>query len=136
MLQTTKYVADDGTEFYERADCLAYEDTCREIAKIMSRLKPCDIRGTGFVQQEGPTFLSVQHDLVVIFERKHKDHHTEWARNATRNAGMSLIGRYIDDSGSKPMRHAWHRIMCTDHQFREYEQPYYAIQADKALHGE
>ena len=92
--------------------------------------------GSDFVQQSGPVVLGVQHDLVLIFERENPnlvDHHTEWARNATVPAGMTLIGRYIDDCGPHPLNHAWNRICKMDKQFREYEQAYYAIQADKKL---
>lgn len=136
MKAITKYVAFDGTEFIDHTKCCDYELLCEEVAAIMARLEPCNVRGSDYVQQSGPVFLGVQHDLVVIFERERpdlKDHHTEWARNATRNAGMTLIGRYIDDAGSNPIRQAWGRIMHTDHKFREYEQAYYAIQADKAV---
>lgn len=136
MKAITKFVALDGAEFIDKDECCDYENLCEEIAGIMARLAPCDVRSTDFVQQVGPVFIGVQHDLVCIYERLNpsmKDHHTEWARNATRNAGMTLIGRYIDDGSCRPLQRAWARIMRTDHNFREYEQPYYAIQADKAV---
>jgi hypothetical protein len=129
MRAITKFVALDGAEFNDKDECVTYEQVCEEIAVIMSSLEPCNVRGSDFVQQSGPVFLGVQRALVLVYERLYprmKDHHTEWAREATRNAGQTLIGRYINDCGNRPLRAAWHRIMCTDHKFREYEQPYYA----------
>lgn len=134
MIKIEKYRADDGTEFEDQHACVNYEDLCHEIGALMSLLAPNTIRGEDFVQQSGPTFLYVQQRLVLIYERLNPgllDQHTEWARNATRNAGMTLIGRYIDEGHCRPLQRAWYRIMCTDHKFREYEQLYFAIQADK-----
>jgi len=131
-----KFVADDGTEFTSEVACLGHESLCNEIASIVSRLNPGTEKHGEFVQQSGPVALGVQRDLVLIFERLHPkmvDHHTEWAREATRPAGMTLIGRYMDDCGPSPLYAAWHRIMRMDHQFREWDQPYFAIQADKAV---
>jgi hypothetical protein len=87
-------------------------------------------RKRAFAQQSAPVFLAVQRDLVLLFEELHprlRDHHTEWARDATEPAGLSLIGRYIDDCGPTPLRGAWYRICCTSKSFREYEQPYFAV---------
>src|SRR5215469_2219157 len=133
MKSITKYVATDGAEFTEAAACERYEGLIKEVDAIMSRLPKVEISGEGFHQHSGPVVLGVQHDLVALYERYTGtiDRHTQWARHATVPAGMTLIGRYIDDGGPSPIRAAWYRIMRMDHGFREYEQPYYAIQSDK-----
>jgi hypothetical protein len=134
MKEITKFVAWDGSEFSTRYDCCIYERLYMEIRTVMSRLKRAPESGTEtFVQQEKEVFLGVQHDLVVIFERLHPlmtDQHTKWARDATRPAGFTLVGRYMDDCGPGILNSAWRRIMCVDHIFREWGQPYYAHQAD------
>lgn len=134
MKQITKFKADDGTEFDDRDACAEYEQNAMRIQRIMARLPVTDIRGEGFVQLDRDAVLGVQRDLVLMFEGMYpgmKDQHTEYARNATVPAGMTLIGRYIDDCSIGPLRQAWGRLMRIDKQFREYEQPYFAIQADK-----
>jgi len=136
MKQITKFEAADGAEFDDEQKCLAYEQLCVRVERIMARLPKVTISGEDFVQLDGPTVLGVQCDLVLLYEGAHPgmvDRHTEYARNADRPVGMSLIGRYIDDSAERPIRAAWGRIQCIDNQFRQYEQPYYAIQANKRL---
>jgi hypothetical protein len=132
MKAITKFVALDGTEFNDKDKCCDYEKLCDEIHQLTLQWPEVDVRGAQFVQQDKNTVLRVQRHMTEIFERLHwRDHHTEWARNATVPAGMSLIGRYVDDSGVLPERRVWGRIARLDMKFREYEQPYYAIQADK-----
>ena len=43
---------------------------------------------------------------------------------------QGIIGRYLDDSGSGSYKH-WYRFMCIDEKYREWEQPYYAINSEK-----
>lgn len=40
---------------------------------------------------------------------------------------QGIVGRYLDDSGIKILYHNWHRFMCIDEQYREWGQPYFAI---------
>jgi hypothetical protein len=50
---------------------------------------------------------------------------------------QGIIGRYLDDSGSGIYKY-WNRFMCIDEKYREWEQPYYAINTDiegKDFHG-
>lgn len=135
MKAITKFQALDGSEFDSEDACRSYESLCAEISDIMVSLPEVKICGAGHFQHEASTVLRIQRALVEIFARLHpslNDHHVEWARRAVVPAGMTLIGRDIDDCGEAPLRAAWHRLMRMDRQFREYEQPYYAIQADRA----
>ena len=43
---------------------------------------------------------------------------------------QGIIGRYLDDSGSGIYKY-WNRFMCIDEKYREWEQPYYAINSEK-----
>ena len=50
---------------------------------------------------------------------------------------QGIIGRYLDDSGSGAYKY-WNRFMCIDEKYREWEQPYYAInfkKESKDFHG-
>lgn len=40
---------------------------------------------------------------------------------------QGIIGRFIDDSGNKPLKSIWHRFSCIDDKYREWTQPYFAI---------
>lgn len=40
---------------------------------------------------------------------------------------QGIIGRFLDDSGNKILYSAWYRFMCIDEYYREWCQPYYAI---------
>jgi len=139
MKQIAAWIANDGTEFHSQQQCIDYEHLCVEVESIMDALPKVEIRGEGYFQHNPGVVLNAQRQIVEIFERVRpglKDYHTEWARNATVPAGMTLIGRYIDDAGPGPIRKAWWRFQKMDRKFREYEQPYYAIMADKGLPAE
>lgn len=43
---------------------------------------------------------------------------------------QGIIGRYLDDSGSAAYKY-WYRLMSIDEKYREWEQPYYAINFEK-----
>lgn len=121
-------------ELDPRPEYQRYEKLCQEIADLTADWPDHIIRGEHFIQRDKDVVLRIQRAMVDIFERIHwRDRHTEWARNATVPAGMSLIGRYVDDSGLSPELRVWGRIARLDSKFREYEQTYYAIQADKQL---
>lgn len=134
MKAITKFVALDGVEFIDKDKCCDYENLCQEIADITADWPDVKVRGEGFIQQDKATVLRIQRSMVAIFERLHwADRHTRWAAEADVPAGMTLIGRYVDDAGVGPERRVWGRLALLDRLFRQYEQPYYAIQADKAL---
>lgn len=134
MRTITKYVADDGSEFGTVVECVAYDGLCSEISEIKSHLPPVKIRGEGFVQLCPADVLTVQKRLVEIYERLYPsmaDRHTEWVKNTVEPAGLSIVCRYISDCSCQPLQRAWDRLTRIDSKFREYEQPFYAIRADR-----
>ena len=42
---------------------------------------------------------------------------------------QGIVGRYLDDGGG-PLYKGWYRFMCIDDEYREWGQPYFAINAD------
>ena len=44
---------------------------------------------------------------------------------------QGIVGRFIDDSNNKDLSQAWYRFMCIDEKYREWSQPYYAINSEK-----
>lgn len=132
MKQITKYQASDGTEFYAKKECSDYEALIERINFIMARLKPlpedknCDFsNGGGFVQQSELSFKSVKFDLLCEI-KKHINH--KWVEHTMNDEGvhLSYVGRLISDKDIRPITSAWYRLMCTDKQYREWGQPYFA----------
>lgn len=44
---------------------------------------------------------------------------------------FGIVGRYIDDSGNSTLNRNWYRFMCIDDYYREFTQPYFAINCEK-----
>lgn len=142
MKAIQKFLADDGTEFATEQDAIKHEDLCLEVRQLMQRLRPvpdgCDFsNGSGFVQQVPADVLSVQAGLARIAMRYFKDdatyrRHFDYTINALKPTGYTFVGRLIDDGCPRPVSRAWHRIMCTSDDFREWGQPYYANHPYKA----
>lgn len=40
---------------------------------------------------------------------------------------QGIVGRYLDDSGNQILYSTWYRFMCIDENYREWCQPFYAI---------
>jgi hypothetical protein len=40
---------------------------------------------------------------------------------------QGIVGRYLDDSNHKDLYSLWYRFMCIDDDYKEWSQPYYAI---------
>ena len=137
MQRIQKWAADDGTEFDEADKALLHDVLCLEVASALALLPPPPSTSGEevWIQHDAPTFLTFQRCIVELFRKAvpylANDKHTMWALRANVPAGMTLIGRYIDDAAPRPINRAWHRVCCTDQKFREWGQPYYAIKADK-----
>ena len=51
----------------------------------------------------------------------------------TNISRQGIIGRYLDDCGNNEISKTWTRFMCIDDHYREWEQPYFAINYDHIL---
>ena len=137
MKAITKFKAEDGVEFNSEADCIAHEALCAEIDEIMATLprRPNDegcrfSNGHGFLQHSTEKFWPARDALLRIGNRlfPHK-----WFDQslADRTVDSSWAGRLISET-SAPLWRAWSRISCVDKQLREWGQPYYANNPEKA----
>jgi hypothetical protein len=138
----TVYEAADGARFDKETECIAYEDLCLEVGSIMEKLKPrpddagCNFsNGTGFRQHSKESFLDAQRSLVKIarrfFNDKYSTPHFDHAEAAVFPVGHTMVSRFINEGCPRPVDRAWHRLGCFDKQFREWGQPYYAMNPDK-----
>ena len=135
MNTITKYQAYDGTEFREPDACLAYETNCRAADDIVSRLpeRPEDLdfsNGGGYIQHDPAVWHSVRRDLLI---QANKECPLAWFTQSLENTDADPGGaaRGIDECCTKRLRDAWHRIWCTDKTYREWGQPYYALNPGK-----
>jgi len=138
MKEIIKYVSEDGTEFKNGTDCVKYEELCNRVQKAMAILPDRPetsgfSNGVGYLRHNSVDFnLAKQSLLLIIAERLN----LEWLKKeATLDPHLihnnSIVGRYVCDSGNKALNKAWYRLMCTDDQYREWGQPYYAINPTK-----
>jgi hypothetical protein len=139
MQTIIKYKANTGEEFSDQASCERHEALCAEIDALVSRLPPkqkgngCDFEnGSGYIQHEKAVFQEVRTGLLRIGKRLHPHKWIDQAlADTTEDIHPSWVGRLFDDASS-PLSSAWHRFLCTDKQLREWGQPFYANNPDKA----
>lgn len=138
MKAITKFKAVDGKEFNSENECLDYENLIKKVNNIMKALPPlpkdegCRFsNGEGFVQHDKTILRKVQINLLEEM-KKHIDH--KWIQETIDNENVhpSYVGRLIDDYGISPLNKAWYRFMCIDKLGREWGQPYFATNPDKA----
>lgn len=137
MQAIQKFLAEDGAEFNTEAACVEHEALCAEVAEIMATLpkRPSDDRcrfsnGEGYLQHTEAQFLAARAALLRIGNRLYPH---KWFDQALTDLTVhaSWCGRLIDET-SRPLARAWQRVMCTDSKLREWGQPYYANNPDKA----
>ena len=135
-----KYKAKDGTEFDTEGKCISYESLCEEVAGIMAALqgRPEDdgcsfANGEGYIQHDVAKVEAVRVSILKIGLRFVQ--YPPWLQKTIDNPAdtqPSWAGRLISERCPKPVYEAWHRFMCMDTQNREWGQPYYAANPDKA----
>ena len=135
----TKYKAKDQTEFTTKFDCLLYEELIDRVNSIMGRLpklpeyQNCDFaNGHGYIQHDKEVLTSVWNDLLDEFKTNIKHHWLDQSKDL--KVDTSWVGRLVSDYNISPYNKAWYRMICIDRAtFREFGQPYYAKNPDKAV---
>lgn len=138
METITKYKAIDGKEFVNEKDCLDYEDLIKRVNSIMKDLYPlpqndgCEFsNGKGFIQHDLSTIKKVKLSLLNEIE-KYIDHKWVQQTKNDESAHPSFVDRLLDDYSIAPLQEAWYRIYCIDNLGREFGQPYYTSNPEKA----
>ena len=137
MKDIIKYVADDGTEFTVRQDCITYEEQCNEVLLIMKELPThpdtCDFsNGSGYLQHEDRLLEVAKFRLLTL---AHVIMPNPIFKQAITNSKVhhSHPGRLIGEMQNKALRRAWHRFECIDTRNREWGQPYFANNQHEAI---
>ena len=142
MRTLTIYEASDGSRHETEVSCLKYEAVIKEVADVMSKLRPrpsddgCAFsNGHGYLQHPKDAFLGAQRELLRIARRSFRAdefrEHFEHALQADAPVGLRFVSRAISECCPAPVDGAWRRLCCVDQQFREWGQPYYALNPDK-----
>ncbi len=134
----TKYKAHDGREFLDSDECAVHEQNCTIALGIANKLpgKPsgCDFsNGSGYIQHTRDNVLNVRNEFLEFVKRYTKDISIiQQTIDKGFDAHSSWAGRIIDECTPNSISKHWYRFMCIDAQFREWGQPYYADNPDKA----
>ena len=134
MKAITKYEADDG-KIFDSAEAAIKHDAKRiSVKKIMRLINPIPdtidfVTGDGYVQQDA---LAVQEfkRQILLMGAVHHNKMAEWAKNPIEVHPQSIVGRILSDCDHELYK-AWHRVMCIDDSYREWGQPYFAINPDQ-----
>ena len=105
-----------------------------DIQKVMSILPPqyseviktvVDIADTYYIQHFKNDVDKAQTEFLKICDNElGTDYHTKEVHR------FGMVGRVLSDSGGDLYK-TWNRFMCIDDEYREWEQPYYAMNAEK-----
>ena len=139
MKKIIKWKSIDGKEFYSKVECSEYEVLINLVKKVIEPLgsKPeitgCGFEnGKGYLQHTREKIEKVTRDLLRLIENE-IDHelikqtienpiekHISWA--------ASLVSGY---SKFDPVSKGLYRLQCVDEYFREWGQPYFALNPEK-----
>lgn len=132
--QVSKWKSPDGVEFSSPEECAKYEQTLDAVGSALRLLgkRPdgCDFtNGSGWIQHSKEEVEAVRHRLVEISRPRLQwwfDDCKERHGHEPVNAHPSWFARVLD--GSVPcLERGWYRLMCIDSEFKEWGQPFYAM---------
>lgn len=134
----TKYKAIDGKEFNTDLECLDHELLIKKVDEIMSPLHPIPkddgcvfANGGGYIQHDKKILILVRRSLLELC-KTYVDH--KWIQQTIDDESVdaSWVSRLLGDYGINPLYMAWNRFSCIDKNQREWGQPYYANNPEKA----
>jgi hypothetical protein len=137
MKKITKYRANDGSEWDTYKDALVREHMIDFVDSAMAKLKttPGDSNWEGYVQHDKNTIFQCKKELFEIANQEgvlkwwidsQINEHGKTVNELIEACHPSWFGRMLD-GGHAPLSVAYRRLMCIDDLYREWNQPYYAI---------
>lgn len=100
---------------------------------------PSFIAGGGYVQHNAEAFREYRAELLHVATMEIPKERARLEKAIEIGDALpasSFVERVIDEQGSRQLRDAWHRVLCTNSAtFREYGQPYYALNPHEATGG-
>ena len=136
MKKIAKWVAIDGTEFNEEQKCIDYENLISKVKSIEAKLPSIPdttdfSNGDGYIQHDEVVTNSVRVEILELC-KGYIDH--KWVQQSIDDSTIhpSYVARLLDDYNIRPISNLWYRFHCIDKKYREWGQPYFAANPDKA----
>ena len=137
MKKVERYESRDGVLWESEDKAEKHEAFLDEIDVIKQLLPPlpkdegCHFaNGHGYIQHTRESFNAYKVAILQLGGEICYAPMKEWANEPDSVANMGIAGRYFDD-GNHHLYRLWHRVMCTDGNYREWGQPYFALNPDK-----
>lgn len=126
MEAITKYKALDGKIFDNKEDCIKYDELVSNVRIIFKSIRenPDDIRfsnGGGYIQHDSSPVEAIKVELLKLTNKYFNKKYTDFLH----------LGRLLDDSGCNVLYRAYTRLVSIDSTYREWGQPYYALNPSK-----
>jgi hypothetical protein len=107
------------------------QDTIDEIMQglppsLFSLKIPQDLEHPNYIQHIASDVDNAQNKFVELIDSILGTNYT--GKEINRHG---IIGRVLDDSGHEELYQTWHRFMCIDKEYREWSQPYFAMNEQK-----
>lgn len=133
MKSLTVYIVNDGLQFDTECQALAHDAMIEKVKQAMLPLgkTPRKVEdGKGWVQHSKESYRTVHHDLIKLAIPLFKGCDNAFVAAAKNNPDsihpLGVAGRIISECDS-PIDDGWRRLGCIDSQYREHQQPYFAI---------
>lgn len=129
-IEEVKMYKSGGKLFETKNQAAAHSCKLINLAAIDALLKPKPdttkfANGAGYVQQDSLKVQMYKREIMLMATHL-TPKMAEWALNPIAVHPQSMVGRYLSD-GDSDLYKAWHRVMCMDEQYREWGQPYFAM---------
>ncbi len=129
------YKTSDGTRFFSSEQAVAYERELDSVAWIAARIPDSKLKHGKYKQHDRQQLLQIKRDLwpLVLAKVNAAEHYPEWLKKHPDDVHPSSgVGRVLDDTGG-PVARAWQKLARFNFELgREYDQPYYANNPEKA----
>lgn len=137
MEAVTRFKTFDGELFETDAEAQEHEAYLMKVKDVENMLHPlpqndgCSFaNGDGYIQHTKEAFNAYKAAILELGGKHVHSAMTEWAKNPDEVHNMGIAGRYFDD-GDHGLYKLWNRVMCTDADFREWGQPFFALNPGK-----
>lgn len=137
MKKVERYETTNGRLFEDANKAEAHEVFLLEVKAIEKMLPAlpkndgCSFaNGDGYIQHTRESFNAYKAAVLRLGGKHCHKEMTKWAKTPDEVANMGIAGRYFDD-GNRDLYRLWNRVMCTDADFKEWGQPYYALNPGK-----
>jgi hypothetical protein len=147
MKPITKYLSEDGSEFKTEATCLKHEKLVAKIKEVMSVIPPAPkdkhckfANGGGYIQHDKAKVEEAINGLMRLCWNDLEKDWEKWAKVIAEEGAFkyrhSVLVRIMDEGIGGPVNDAFYRFGRFDDQYREWGQPYYALNPDKGTQVE